>query len=167
MNSKPKNVSALISTRVAPFFQGFESKSSVISQFFRRLRHKTPDLTSLGAVIIASMSVTGAVLLARQLSWLQPLEMAIFDRMVLRRADEGPDPRLLVVSITEDDIQTLQQSTISDQFVALGLEKLQQYQPAVIGLDIHRDIAQGTGIEQLEVQLKQINVIAITKMGRV
>jgi CHASE2 domain-containing sensor protein/class 3 adenylate cyclase len=164
LNSKPKNFSALISTRVAPFFQGFESRSSVISKFFRRL-HQTPDLTSLGAVIIASLSVTGMVLAARQLGWLQPVELAVFDRMVLRRADEGPDPRLLVVAITEDDIQTLKQSTISDQFVALGLEKLQQYQPAVIGLDIHRDIAQGTGIEQLEVQLKQTNVIAITKMG--
>ncbi|WP_261222357.1 adenylate/guanylate cyclase domain-containing protein [Ancylothrix sp. D3o] len=137
----------------------------MILKLIHRLRNKKTDLTGLGIIALSATAVTGLLLLFRSLGGLEPLELRIFDQMVMQKPDEGPDPRLLVVAITEEDIQTLKQSTITDETLAESLEKLQQYQPAVIGLDIYRDIAQGSGKEKLEEQLKKPNIIAIAKMG--
>ncbi|MFB2737387.1 CHASE2 domain-containing protein [Umezakia ovalisporum] len=55
------------------------------------------------------------------------------------------DARLLLVEITEKDIQSYQQEivrgrkSIPDYKLAELLHKLQQYQPRVIGLDLYRD----------------------------
>ncbi|HEY9811428.1 MAG TPA: adenylate/guanylate cyclase domain-containing protein [Halomicronema sp.] len=142
-----------------------KTRLSVISKLINWLRFKNTDLTGVGVVALTATAVTGVLLIFRHLGVLQPLELLIFDQMVMQKPDEGPDPRLLVVAITEEDIQTLKQSTITDETLAESLEKLQQYQPAVIGVDIYRDIAQGSGKEKLEKQLQKPNIIAIAKMG--
>jgi CHASE2 domain-containing sensor protein len=63
--------------------------------------------------------------------------------------DAGPDPRLLVVEIAESDIQAQNQWPLNDRTLAELLEKLQQYQPEVIGLDLYRNIPQPPGHEAL------------------
>ncbi len=51
----------------------------------------------------------------RYLGGLEPLELIAFDQFVrLRPSATEPDPRLLVVAITEDDIDKQQQWPISD-----------------------------------------------------
>ena len=137
----------------------------MIAKLLRLLREKRPDLSGAGIVALASVACSVSLLAVRHLGGLQHLELMAYDQMVLRRADFGPDPRLLVVGITEEDIQRLQQSTLSDQVVAQMLEKLQQYQPAVIGLDVFRDIPQEKGAPALKAQLQKPNTIAIAKMG--
>jgi diguanylate cyclase (GGDEF)-like protein len=74
------------------------------------------------------------------------------------------DPRLLVVEITEDDIQKQKHWPLDDEVVAQLLEKLQQYQPKVIGLDLLRDQPQPPGSEDFLKQLQADNIIAIAKM---
>src|SRR4028119_2237323 len=95
--------------------------------------------------IIATLVAFSLLLGVRQLGWLQPLELAAFDLMVRVRPGEGPDPRLLVVGITEQDIQTLKQYPVSDQVLAQLIGKLQQYQPRAIGVDLARDVPKGLG----------------------
>jgi CHASE2 domain-containing sensor protein len=58
------------------------------------------------------------VLGVRHLGGVEYLELKIFDQMIRLRADEGPDPRLVVVGITEEDIQQQQQWPISDRVFA-------------------------------------------------
>lgn len=154
-----------LSTIVEILNNSLNTRLSVISKLINWLRFKKPDLTGVGVVALTATAVTSVLLIFRHLGVLQPLELLIFDHMVMQKPDDGPDPRLLVVAITEQDIQTLKQSTITDETLAESLEKLQQYQPAVIGVDIYRDIAQGSGKEKLEQQFKQPNIIAIAKMG--
>jgi CHASE2 domain-containing sensor protein len=70
---------------------------------------------------------------------LQPLELGAFDAFVRLRPLEEPDPRLLVVTITESDIRKRKELPITDRTLSQMLSKLEQYQPQAIGLDIYRD----------------------------
>ncbi|MGB7412701.1 MAG: adenylate/guanylate cyclase domain-containing protein, partial [Thermosynechococcaceae cyanobacterium] len=74
----------------------------------------------------------------RQVGGLQFLELAAYDRLVQTQPDLGVDPRLVVVGITERDIQKLGQFPIPDAALVKLLQKLQSYQPRVIGLDMWR-----------------------------
>lgn len=122
-------------------------------------------LFSSRLIVLTSVLVTALLYTARQLGGLQFLEMAAFDTMVRLRPDKKPDPRLLIVGITESDLQTWQQSTLSDRLVAKLIEQLQQYQPRVIGLDLYRDIPQPPGNAELVDQLRADNLVVITKLG--
>lgn len=79
------------------------------------------------------------------------------------KPDEGQDPRLLVVAVTESDIQAHQLSSISDGMLAQVLEKREQYQPRVIGLDIYRDFPVGSGAANLAPHLLNPRLIAVCK----
>lgn len=116
-------------------------------------------------IAIASITVTAWLLVVRQLGALQGLETIAFDWMMRSRPDPGPDPRLLVVEITEADIAALQQWPISDRAIAQLLQQLQKHQPMAIGIDIVRDFPHPPGSEELVKQLQQPNTIAITTLG--
>lgn len=133
-------------------------------------------LAGLKAATVTGLVITGLVLGLRQMGGLEPLELRAYDRMVRLRFRDGsilrsphppdtPDPRLLVVEITEADIQALQRATPSDETLAQAIAQLQQYRPRVIGLDLHRDVPQEPGHAQLRAQLQADNLIAITKLG--
>ncbi|MBE9093571.1 adenylate/guanylate cyclase domain-containing protein [Tychonema sp. LEGE 07203] len=121
-----------------------------------------PDLQPLA---IAWIAVTGTVLGTRHLGWLQPLELKAFDLMVQLRPDPGADPRLLVVKITEQDILAFKKWPISDRVLAKAIAELASLEPAVIGLDIIRDIPYEPGNAELAAQFKNPKVIAITSIG--
>ena len=108
-----------------------------------------PSLAFARSVLIASAAVTLSLIGARQLGIVEPVELSAYDQMLRWRPDEKPDSRLLVVGITEADIQKLKQWPISDRKIAEILQKLDQMQPAVIGLDILRDVPLGDGREEL------------------
>lgn len=139
--------------------------SVVIPNLFRFIRSLRLGLSSAGNVASATIICTLVLLALGQSGILQQLELMVYDRMILRRVDEAPDPRLLIVGISDDDIQKLGQSTLSDHIVALVLEKLSVLKPKVIGLDIYRDLPQGEGITELNTQLQKPNIFVITKMG--
>ena len=117
--------------------------------------------------LLASVVVTGLLLAVRHIGGggLQSLELAAFDRLLQLQPKGQPDPRLLIVGISEMDIQHQQQSTMSDQVLAEALNKLQQHQPKVIGLDLYRDIPQPPGHQAFQEQLQADNIIVITELG--
>jgi CHASE2 domain-containing sensor protein/tRNA A-37 threonylcarbamoyl transferase component Bud32 len=119
----------------------------------------------LQKVAIATLAATSLVLGMREIGWMEPLELAAYDQMMRLRPEAPPDPRLLIVAITEDDLQTLQRPTPSDQDVARVITTLQQYQPRTIGLDLYRDLPQQPGQAQLLKQLQAPNIIAIMNLG--
>ncbi len=79
--------------------------------------------------------------------------------MLRMRPDEKPDSRLLVVGITEADIQKMKQWPISDRKIAEILQKLEKMQPAVIGLDVLRDVPLGDGRDELSKVLQKSDKI--------
>ncbi|MGB5963678.1 MAG: CHASE2 domain-containing protein, partial [Coleofasciculaceae cyanobacterium] len=110
----------------------------------------------------ATLLVTGVLLGVRHFGGLEPLELGAFDQMMrLRSPKTTPDPRLLIITITEKDIRSQQQWPIPDRVFAQLLQKLQANQPAAIGLDLYRDIPVEPGRQDLATQLKQPNIFAI------
>ncbi len=126
-----------------------------------------PKETKFAALSIglASLAVTGLLLGMRQLGWLQPLELAAYDRLVQLSPDPGVDSRLLVVGITEADIAAQKRFPVVDRPLAQAISALQASQPRAIGLDLLRDIPQEPGQAALLAALKASNVIAITNLG--
>lgn len=141
-------------------------------KFIQQLRDRGSALKAQPSSILAvltigltSLAVTGGVLMLRSIGGLQPLELAMYDQMVRLRPDLGADPRLLIVAITEADIKAQRRHPLSDQTIATALQRLQQHQPAVIGLDLYRDLPQEPGTAALTQQLQRSNVIAIRKIS--
>lgn len=129
----------------------------------RRLLSNIP--AGLRAVGLASLAATVLVSGIKQWGGLESLELRAYDWMVSLRPDAATDDRLLIVGITEADIRALQRSTPTDETIAAALANLQQAQPLAIGLDLYRDVPQGTGQAALSQQLQADNLIAITKLG--
>ena len=97
---------------------------------------------NLKTALVISALVTGLIGGVRSLGWMQQWELSAFDSMMRMRPDEGADERLLVITVTEADIQAQKQrqkSSLSDSTLQQLLQKLSPYKPRVIGLDIYRD----------------------------
>ncbi|MBD2037011.1 CHASE2 domain-containing protein [Leptolyngbya sp. FACHB-321] len=126
---------------------------------------RLPTRQELRTVLLSSLVVTGLVAGARLLGWLQPLELWSFDRLMQSRPAEPPDVRLLAITITEQDIQAegekMRRGSISDRTLNQLLKKLEQHQPAAIGLDLYRDAP--TDVPELATRLKQNHLFAVCK----
>ena len=112
------------------------------------------------AMLVAMTLITGA----KKLNGLQRFELFIFDSLIRLKADQGQDPRLIVVGITETDIQKYGHP-LSDEEVAQVLSIIQQHDPKVIGLDLYRTTEHPPGQKLLQEQLAADNLIAITNVG--
>jgi diguanylate cyclase (GGDEF)-like protein len=122
-------------------------------------------LSWLLSVGVTGLLVTAGIIGVRQTGILQSLELGAYDRLVILTGNRSPDPRLLIVGISESDLRQIRSVPIGDGILAKTLEKLQQHQPRVIGLDIHRDVPLSSGTTDLEKQLAADNVIVIRKGG--
>jgi CHASE2 domain-containing sensor protein len=128
---------------------------------------KPRDRRRIAALVVGTVSLIamGMVAGARNLGWLQSMELAVYDWKVRNRPEPGADPRLLVVGITEADIQAQKRFPLSDETIAAAITQLQRHQPRVIGLDIFRDIPQPPGRSQLLNALNAPNIVAITNLS--
>lgn len=102
-----------------------------------------------GTVLLTGVVVSGVMLTLRQLGVLQSMELATYDHLMRRQPDPGLDDRLLVVGVSEQDIQTLNEFPIHDSTLAEALANLESHDPLAIGIDIGRDVPQGDGREAL------------------
>jgi len=112
-----------------------------------------------------SGAIAALVLGVRHLGWLVPQELAVYDRMVQIAPDPGVDSRLLVVGVTEADIQAQQRFPLSDQTIAQAIAALKPHQPRAIGIDFLRDIPQPPGRADLLTAIKDPQVIVIKNLG--
>lgn len=101
-----------------------------------------PIWCRLRTVFLASVVTTALLMGVRHQGLLQPLEILAFDHLLLLRPQEQQEQRLLIVTITEEDFQAPEQKqrigSLSDLALARLLEKLGQFKPRAIGLDIYR-----------------------------
>jgi CHASE2 domain-containing sensor protein len=119
--------------------------------------------------LFSSLAMTALVCGLRFVGVLQSIELSAFDQMMRSRPHEGPDQRLLVVTIDDSDIalqrekgEILKGTSLSDKSLNQLLSKLKQYQPRVIGLDIYRDFAAEQPDLALNLQQTQ-NLISVCK----
>ncbi|WP_234711211.1 CHASE2 domain-containing protein [Nostoc punctiforme] len=141
-------------------FMGIATKGKIANP-------KSQLLTVLISIFIVAVSTVGL----RYLGVFEKIELQTFDQMLRLRPKEDPEPRLIIVEITEKDIQsrpekTLGWKSVSDSTLATLLNKLQKYEPRVIGLDIYRDFADPLNklnpIE-LPTELGKDNVVVVCK----
>ena len=109
-------------------------------------------------VIISSAIATILTLGIQKLQVLETLELRIYDQMMQMRPDPGPDKRLLIVTITEQDLQKWNWPLPGEVLDRL-LGKLEEYQPRAIGLDIFRDLPVQPGHEKLLQHLQDSYII--------
>jgi adenylate cyclase len=122
-------------------------------------------IATLTAVV--SLVTTALILGLRGLGGLERLEWLTYDWMMRLRPMANPDNRIVVVGITEQDLQErggiLQ---LPDQVYADLLAKLWSAQPRAIGLDVYRDTPIEPGHQAFVQQMRRSDrFIGITKLG--
>lgn len=135
---------------------------------WRRQIEQSPQFGAIAVVAIAAFALGSLTLSTSTLGLFQALELKVFDRMVRLRQQWQPRPmdaRLLVVGITDEDIKALGRYPVSDQTLAETIAILQTHNPAVIGLDLYRDVPQQPGRDALIQQIQTHQVVVIRKLG--
>jgi CHASE2 domain-containing sensor protein len=112
-------------------------------------------------VLLTSLAVTVPIVGIRFLGGFEGLELAAYDDFIRRRPAEKPDDRIVIVTISDDDIEQLQQYPIHDGTLAEALKTLDSKQPRAIGLDISRDVPHGlpAGRDRLTQVIQQSETI--------
>ncbi len=87
-------------------------------------------------------AIAAATVGLRATGLFQPFELKAYDRLLTLRPSEPPDDRLLVITVTEDDLAIQADrdgGSLSDGSLLQLLQILDPHAPAIIGLDIYRD----------------------------
>ncbi len=121
-------------------------------------------------LLILSVVVTSVIMGVRQLGMLQTWELQAFDQSLQLRPDEKSDSRLLVVTVTEEDVKAQnpeqRRGSLSDRALSQLLKQLAQFKPRVIGLDIYRDFSIQRGQTDLARSLRHSDrLIAVCKVS--
>jgi len=104
----------------------------------------------LQTVVLTSVVITGGLSALRLLGVLEAAEISAYDSFINWQPPEPPDERILVVGISEADIQGRKEYPIKEGTVVDLITTLEQYQPRVIGLDFALDFPQGTEADRAE-----------------
>jgi adenylate cyclase len=143
------------------------AKGVAVRRWLHRAMHGR--LTDTGIAILVAAAVTSSVLAVRAVAVLEPAELAAYDAFVrtnvaLREVD--PDPRIVIVTVTERDIQELGAWPLPDGVLARMFEGLLALGPRAIGLDIYRDVPVAPGTAELDDVLRRDpRIIVVTKFA--
>ncbi len=126
-------------------------------------RARSPWLVALCIAAFVGLGLLGT----RSLGLLESLELATYDAVLrLRPAAPAADPRIVLISITEADIQRLGGWPVPDGILARALEIVGRHEPRAVGLDIYRDVPVPPGTEQLDVVFRSDpRIVVVTKFG--
>jgi adenylate cyclase len=114
-----------------------------------------PRLRSpLLATLAVSALIFAGELGLRTAGALEALGLAAYDwHILLRPASQRPAPPVVLVTVTEEDIQRLGTWPLTDDVLASVIENLSRAGARVIGLDIYRDVPVPPGHERLNAVL--------------
>ncbi|MBD2436313.1 CHASE2 domain-containing protein [Nostoc sp. FACHB-110] len=116
-------------------------------------------------VLIATPTVTIFVIVLGKVGLLQLLEWNAMECFFALRSTEAVDKRILIVAIDEQDITQAGKWPIPDVVLAELLTKIKAKQPAVIGVDIYRDLPVEPGYKKLVGVMKSTpNLIGVRKL---
>jgi adenylate cyclase len=118
-------------------------------------------------IIVAAPTVTLVVFGLRWVGLLQFLELAWFDQFVRWQPVLPPDQRVVIVGISQTDLDTLAQPFPTDATLARLIRQIRAQDPAAIGLDIVRSLPLEPGYDELvKVYRSTPNLIGIRKAVR-
>lgn len=121
------------------------------------------------AVVSQLIGVAVFLVLAflRHAGHLQSLELAAYDAYLKLRPDARKvESRVVLIGVTDEDIQRLGRWPLTDETLATILETLRESGPRAIGFDIYRDLPVSPGTRRLEQVLTSTEaIVAIHKFG--
>jgi adenylate cyclase len=116
--------------------------------------------------LVISMLVFVGVLGLRLAGSFEALELSVYDWYLRLRPEAPADARIVLITVTENDIRQQGTWPLPDATIARALEILAASRPRAIGLDIYRDIPVPPGHDVLEGVLRSHpNIVAVTKVG--
>ena len=108
---------------------------------------------------LTSIIITLLIILVQPFGIFQTFELRAYDHLIQLQSAEK-DERILIITVDAEDLKYQDRlnmkrgaKSISDEALTIVLEKLNQHQPSVIGLDIFRDFSANS--ESLANLLKQ------------
>ncbi len=111
------------------------------------------------------LPILGLVVAARLFGLFQSLEWQALDFGLRSRPDEAPDQRVTIVAITEETIAEIEDYPIPDADIAALIQRINQGQPRVIGLDIFRDLPVDPGhAEFIRLVERLDNLVVVDKV---
>lgn len=124
---------------------------------------RAPLAVSLWISIFVSFAIVGL----RSFGSLESLELAAYDWIIRMRPNDPPaDPRIALVTITEQDIQNLGTWPLPDDVLAEALESIMRSEPRAVGVDIYRDLSVPPGSQRLaELLGKSRSIVWVSKFG--
>lgn len=129
----------------------------------------TPSLVN-PLIFGASLAVTALVFGINMLGFWQLWELKAFDALMRARPVEPTDNRILLVTVTEADVQAQPinergGASISNRTLDKVVGKLQQFNPRIIGLDIYRENFISKDYKNLSTLQTSDRFIAVCKSG--
>ncbi len=117
------------------------------------------------SILIITPSVALTVIVGQSLGLFNLPEWKLRDEWVRLRSQQQLADEIVIVTIDEQDIQSVGKWPVPDWSLAELLEKIRSQKPRAIGLDLYRDLPEGTGHEQL-VQIFRTtpNLIGVEKI---
>lgn len=119
---------------------------ATIQEYILTSRKAPYPKPKLRTVVFTGIAATIVTIALRATGFMQPVELALYDRMMRHKSVEPMDDRILVVGIEESDIQKQIKAyplkgwgTMPDPTILNLINRLQAAKPRVIGLDINRD----------------------------
>lgn len=154
------------------FLAGDQQKQQIPQNPNSKIQTLKSQIPTLFRLFFTTLAIAASIIGVRYFGLLQPLEIAAFDQLLQLRPNEPVDPRLLVVLITDEDIQAQppaeRQGSLSDATLLQLLQTLNTYQPRAIGLDIYRDFAAQPKYPELTRHLQQNQrLVAVCKVGEI
>ncbi len=118
--------------------------------------------------LLAAFLSAGLIVSARGIGLLEPIELAVYDRLLAARpAPDDPGARVIVVGYTEEDVQQQAVYPVPDETMAELLETILSYGPRGIGVDFYRDILIPPGSARFEALLRgDPRLIMVYEAGR-
>ncbi len=137
-----------------------------LKRYRQKLRNSIINRFNFGcrAILVSGLLALTCISAGKRLSLFQYLELTSFDHLTRLQPRQLPDDRLLIIEITEQDLEAFGWP-LSDQTVAEVIHKIQQLKPAVVGLDIYRNTPQPPGKLNLMKEFERDNVIGIMNVG--
>ncbi len=137
-----------------------------VSPFWKSIPKRSRAIAHWRFVLMTAPSVAFCVIAGGMVGLFQILEWETLEQFYNLRSLEPRDRRILIVAIDEKDISQVGKWPIPDTYLADLLIKLKEQQPAVIGLDIYRNLPVEPGHEKLvDVMKSTPNLIGVMKLA--
>ncbi len=122
-------------------------------------------IQSTRSVLVITPSVALTVIIGQSLGVFNLPEWKLRDEWVRLKSQSEIADEVVIVTIDERDIQSVGKWPVPDWSLAKLLEKIREQQPRSIGLDLYRDLPEGSGHEQLvQVFRTTPNLIGVEKI---